>query len=115
MTWASRVSFTLTENLAIKKIKLLDVVLEGAGRSGDGGKDDGGFDADVAIATGELGQLIPDLIVALGGPHLPGAQGATAAATQAGTANAEPAINTQTSTTTAAAADSIAPWDDVPA
>jgi len=41
------------------------VVLEGAGRSGDAGKDDGGFDADVAIATGELSQLIPDLIEAL--------------------------------------------------
>jgi len=31
------------------------------------GQDDGGFDADVAIATGELCKLIPDLIAALGG------------------------------------------------
>ena len=30
-------------------------------------QDDGGFDADVAIATGELSRLIPDLIEALGG------------------------------------------------
>ncbi|MET0383995.1 MAG: recombination-associated protein RdgC [Burkholderiaceae bacterium] len=64
MTWDGRVSFVLTEHLAIKKIKLLDVVLEGQDRSGKG---DDGFDADVAIATGELGRLIPDLVDALGG------------------------------------------------
>jgi recombination associated protein RdgC len=65
MTWNSRVSFVLTEAMTIKKIKLLDVALEGAGSTG--GKEDNGFDADVAITTGELGQLIPDLINALGG------------------------------------------------
>lgn len=65
MTWNSRVSFVLTEAMTIKKIKLLDVALEGAGSTG--GKEDNGFDADVAITTGELGQLIPDLIDALGG------------------------------------------------
>jgi recombination associated protein RdgC len=64
MTWNSRVSFVLNEALVIKKIKLLDVVLEG---SAPAGKDDGGFDADVAIATGELRLLLPDLIDALGG------------------------------------------------
>jgi recombination associated protein RdgC len=65
MTWAGRVSFVLTESMTLKKIKLLDVVLEGAGSNP--GKDDNGFDTDVAIATGELGQLIPELIEALGG------------------------------------------------
>lgn len=60
LTWDSRVSFVLTEGLAIKKIKLLDVALEGSDQ-------DGGFDADVALATGELGRLLPDLIGALGG------------------------------------------------
>jgi len=65
MTWAGRVSFVLTESMTLKKIKLLDVVLEGSVASA--GKDDNGFDADVAIATGELSQLIPDLIDALGG------------------------------------------------
>ena len=64
MTWNSRVSFVLNEALVIKKIKLLDVVLEG---SSPAGKDDGGFDADVAIVTGELRLLLPDLIDALGG------------------------------------------------
>jgi recombination associated protein RdgC len=63
LTWGARVSFVLTEAMTLKKIKLLDVVLEGAAT----GKDEGGFDADVAISTGELSLLIPDLIAALGG------------------------------------------------
>ncbi len=83
MTWSGRVSFVLTEALAIKKIKLLDVVLEanqGAyGGKGDG-KDDGGFDADVALTTGELRRLLPDLIEALGGEpsRVPAAQAKSA-------------------------------------
>lgn len=64
LTWNSRVSFVLTDALVLKKIKLLDVVLEGSGQ----GDADGGFDADVAITTGELRGLLPDLIEALGGP-----------------------------------------------
>ncbi len=65
MTWNGRVSFVLTEALGLKKIKLLDVALEGAGATQQA--DDGGFDADVALTTGELSQLIPQLIEALGG------------------------------------------------
>ena len=64
LTWNSRVSFVLSDALVLKKIKLLDVVLEGRGQ----GDADGGFDADVAITTGELRGLLPDLIEALGGP-----------------------------------------------
>lgn len=64
MTWNSRVSFVLNEAGTVKKIKLLDVALEGAGSTG---KDDNGFDTDVAITTGELSQLFPHLIDALGG------------------------------------------------
>jgi len=64
MTWNSRVSFVLTEALTLKKIKLLDVVLENTGPAGSA---DDGFDADVAITTGELQHLLPDLIDALGG------------------------------------------------
>ncbi len=66
MTWASRVSFVLTEALTLKKIKLLDVVLEGSSSPAD--RADGGFDADVALTTGELALLLPELIEALGGP-----------------------------------------------
>jgi recombination associated protein RdgC len=67
MTWNGRVSFVLTDALALKKIKLLDVVLEAHGAGEQAGPDDGGFDADVALATGELQRLLPDLVQALGG------------------------------------------------
>ncbi|MCY7314524.1 MAG: recombination-associated protein RdgC [Rubrivivax sp.] len=66
LTWAGRVSFVLSEAGAMRKIKLLDGVLES--RAPNAGSDDDGFDADVAIATGELQRLIPDLVAALGGP-----------------------------------------------
>ena len=64
MTWDDRVSFVLTESAQVRKLKLLDVVMDGAGKSG---KDDDGFDTDAAILTGELSALIPDLLEALGG------------------------------------------------
>ncbi|MEY3446415.1 MAG: hypothetical protein RIR45_1170 [Pseudomonadota bacterium] len=66
MTWNDRVSFVLTEALQLKKIAFLDMVFEGSPASPGDRKDDG-FDADAAIATGELVQLIPDLLEALGG------------------------------------------------
>lgn len=64
MTWNDRVSFVLTDTAQVKKIKLLDVVLDGVQERG---KDDDGFDTDAAIVTGELSALIPDLLEALGG------------------------------------------------
>lgn len=67
MTWDDRVSFVLTEGLQLKKLAFLDTVFEGQPQ------DDGGFDADVAIATGELSQLIHDLVEALGGEGRSGA------------------------------------------
>jgi recombination associated protein RdgC len=80
MTWAGRVSFVLTEALTLKKIVLLDVVLDGADVDAkQGGRDDGGFDADIAIGTGELRRLLPALIEALGGLHVPQAAAATLA------------------------------------
>lgn len=65
LTWDDRVSFMLTEGLQIKKVSFLDTVFEG------NKADEGGFDTDVAIATGELVKLIPDLVEALGGESLP--------------------------------------------
>ncbi|CAN7340389.1 recombination-associated protein RdgC [Acidovorax sp. LjRoot74] len=66
LTWDDRVSFVLTEGLQLRKLQFLDTVFE------DAKADEGGFDADVAIATGELCKLIPDLIEALGGEQEPG-------------------------------------------
>lgn len=70
MTWSGRVSFVLSDAMTIKKLKLLDVVLEGASSAT---KDEDNFDADVALVTGELKQLIPALIEALGGELKPDA------------------------------------------
>lgn len=69
LTWAERVSFVLTDTMQLKKIAFLESVFEGATSSPSDGQDDD-FDTDVAIATGELGKLIPDLIEALGGEVL---------------------------------------------
>ncbi|MCX7238845.1 MAG: recombination-associated protein RdgC [Burkholderiales bacterium] len=70
LTWGSRVSFVLTEQLQLKKVAFLETVFEGSpGASGD--TEDDAFDADVAIATGELRKLLPDLLEALGGEALP--------------------------------------------
>ena len=98
MTFAGRVSFVLTEALTLKKIQLLDGVLEGsqpAAQSGKGGQDDSGFDADVALSTGELRLLMPALIDALGGLHERQAAAAIEAPSAAGA--------------------TVAPWDAVPA
>jgi recombination associated protein RdgC len=62
LTWNSRMSFVLTENLRLKKLAFLEVVFDNAST----GKDDG-FGADTAIATCELRKLFPDLVGALGG------------------------------------------------
>ena len=101
MTWAGRVSFVLTEALTLKKIQLLDVVLEGA-QSGKDGKDDNGFDADVAISTGELRLLMPELIAALGGLH----ERQVGAVAVAAPAPLEAPVS---------ASSTVAPWDSVPA
>ncbi len=75
MTWNDRLSFVLTETAQVKKIQLLDVVLDGVDKPG---KDDDGFDTDAAIITGELAGLIPDLLEALGGEMEAGEVVATA-------------------------------------
>lgn len=66
MTWNGSVSFVLTEGLQLKKVSFLESVFENA-PSNPGDREEDNFDADVAIATGELSQLLPDLIAALGG------------------------------------------------
>jgi len=62
MSWEGRIGFTLTESLQVKKINFLEGVFDGRPDEGENG-----FDADVALSTGELQKLIPELIEALGG------------------------------------------------
>lgn len=73
MTYTDRVSFVLTDTLVLKKVEMLDAAL-----MGDKGMtlEDEAFDADVAIATGELRNLIPALLKALGGEFVPEEGGA---------------------------------------
>ncbi len=96
LTWDDRVSFMLTEGLQLKKVTFLDTVFEGTKA------DDGGFDTDVAIATGELVKLIPDLIEALGGE----AESGVASAAQAVAADGVVAPGVPKLSSTAASAPS---------
>lgn len=58
LDWQDWVSFVLTDAGALRKVEFLDVEAEDA---------EDGFDADVAIATGVLSELITALVDALGG------------------------------------------------
>lgn len=62
--WQERVSFTLTERLQLKKIRFDEGVMQDAGEPETA---DERFDADIAIATGELAPLLDALLEALGG------------------------------------------------
>ena len=64
MTWNDRVSFVLTESLAIKGIKPLDVIKEGESATHN---DDERFDNDIVLMTGELSKMLADIVEALGG------------------------------------------------
>jgi len=66
LIWGDRVSFVLTEGLQLKKLAFLDVVFENASQ-----RQEDDFDADAAIATGELQKALPALLEALGGEPTP--------------------------------------------
>lgn len=61
MSWEGRIGFVLTDALRLKKLNFLEGVFDGRPEG------ETGFDADVALSTGELQKLIPALIDALGG------------------------------------------------
>jgi recombination associated protein RdgC len=64
MTWESKISFVLTESLAIKSVKPLDVLRESEAVTRN---DDERFDAEFVLMTGELARLLDDVMAALGG------------------------------------------------
>lgn len=66
MTWNDKISFILAENLTIKKITPLDVIKENATAASDQAER---FDNDFAMMTGELNQLMSDIVESLGGVH----------------------------------------------
>lgn len=64
MTWDSKISFVLTESLAIKAVKPLDVISE---KESSTKNDEERFDGDFMLMTGELAKLMADVVEALGG------------------------------------------------
>ena len=63
LDFKERIAFTLTHSLRLKRIGLLDLAYEGRGEA----HGDEAFDADVALACGEIRLLVPALIDALDG------------------------------------------------
>jgi recombination associated protein RdgC len=117
------VSFVLTDALQLKKLDFLDGVFEDMPEIDKRDKD-AVFDSDMAITTGELLELLPDLIEALGGeqvlgaaaaaPVLPTAQetGGTALPQAASVAAAVSASETVSAAETEGALESTPPWAD---
>ena len=64
MTWDSKISFVLTESLAIKGIKPLDVISESESATRN---DEERFDGDMMLMTGELAKMMADIVESLGG------------------------------------------------
>ncbi|PRC92629.1 recombination-associated protein RdgC [Solimicrobium silvestre] len=63
LTWNDKVSFVLTENLAIKRVRALDVLTEKSNAQ----HEDERLDGDFVLMCGELNGLLNDLVLALGG------------------------------------------------
>jgi len=109
LTWRDRVSFTLTEGLQLKKIAFLDGVFEGQAKQ----QGDEGFDANAAIATGELAPMIDDLIDALGGEQVIGGAVAVAVAVAGAVPGAAPAVAQRITADAAATALALPPAQPV--
>lgn len=65
LTWSDRVSFILTEDLAVKRVTPLDILKENQDSQAQNEAEQ--FDADFYLMTGELAALLDDLVPALGG------------------------------------------------
>ncbi|MDM8356580.1 recombination-associated protein RdgC [Pandoraea communis] len=67
MTWKDRISFVLTEDFTIKRIAPLDILKDAADPAeGEAER----FDADFRLMSGELANLLKDLIEAIGGERV---------------------------------------------
>jgi recombination associated protein RdgC len=64
MTWGDKISFMLTDTLAIKGVKPLDVMKETESSTKN---DEERFDGDMMLMTGELSQMLADLVESFGG------------------------------------------------
>ncbi len=68
LTWRDKVSVVLTESLAIKRVAALDVLKEGQDTASVAEAER--FEADFQLMTGELAQMLDDLLAALGGEQI---------------------------------------------
>lgn len=68
MTWRDKISFTLNDNLQLKRMVPLDLIKEQIA----GSEADNPFETDFAIMSGELPLLLEDIVAALGGEESPG-------------------------------------------
>ena len=98
MTWSGRVSFVHTDTMQIKRLKFLEGVFENTSTE----KEDQ-FDADLALSTGELSRLLPELLEALGGELALGMAAAAVSAPASTATTAASAAPAATATPTSAA------------
>ncbi len=67
LTWRDKVSFVLTESMAIKRVAALDVLKEGSEISAG---EEERFESDFLLMAGEIAQMLDDLLLALGGEQM---------------------------------------------
>ncbi len=65
MTWNDRISFVLNDLLQIKRLTFLDLLKEQS--EGQAENEDERFASDFTLMTGEVAQLLDELVAALGG------------------------------------------------
>lgn len=65
LTWRDHVSFVLDEELCLKRLAFADQLKDAASQRGQAMEEQ--FQADLAILSGELFGLVPDLVAAMGG------------------------------------------------
>ncbi len=65
LTWNSRISFVLNEQLQIKKLQFLDILKEETAAQAESAEEL--FKLDFTLMTGELAKMLSDLTEALGG------------------------------------------------
>lgn len=71
LTWKDRISFVLTDQLHVKRINFLDILNDESSDEPDDAEEK--FDIDFALMTGELTQMLDDLVKALEGEKSAGA------------------------------------------
>jgi recombination associated protein RdgC len=65
LTWNDRISFVLTDSLAIKRVSPLDVLQQKEDAVYSGKEEE--FDSDMALMAGEVSAMLADLVHAMGG------------------------------------------------